>query len=356
MRKLAFVRLAFAALIPLAFSIASPLCGAKATGKSAPRLAKLPALGVDANHVTVSGLSSGGFMAAQFAVIHSSTVTGVGVVAGGPYGCGLGGAMVTPTCMTGTPSGQGARLVAEMNEMTGLIDPLAHVKGQRVYLFRGAADTVVGQGALDALRDFYQGVGVPEANLQVLGAFSAQHAFLSLTAASDCGYLGAPFVNHCGADGTTGGLPRYDQPGAILSKVLGATLSPPVESLTSAPRGFAQAPYLSPLSEMASTGYLYVPEPCRTAGANCRIHVVFHGCGQASAYVRDAVYGKLGYNGWADSNRIVVLYPQVEKNALAGNPLGCWDWWGYTGPFATRYGPQTRSVQAMIDRLAQSGS
>ncbi len=351
MLKQAFARLAFAALIPLAFSTA-PLSNAEAAG----RLAKLPALGVDANHVTVSGLSSGGFMAAQFSVIHSSTVTGVGIVAGGPYGCGLMGLTVVSACMTGTPSGAGARLAAQMNEMSGLIDPLAHVKDQRVYLFRGAGDTVVGQGALDALRDFYMAVGVPTANLQYLRNFPAEHAFLSLTAKSDCARLGSPYVNHCGADGTVSGLPRYDQPGAILTKVIGGDITPAATTLSSAPQPFSQSPYLSAMSSMATTGYVYVPKPCSKAGANCRIHVVFHGCGQAAAYVNDAVYGQLGYNAWADSNRIVVLYPQVEKSPLSGNPMGCWDWWGYTGPFATRYGPQTQSVQAMIDRLAETGS
>lgn len=352
MRKQAFARLAFVALIPLAFSIAAPASGAKAGAK----LAKLPALGVDANHVTVSGLSSGGFMAAQFSVIHSSKVSGVGIVAGGPYGCGLLGLAVVKTCMSGSSSGYGAKIAAEMNEMTGLIDPLAHVKNQRVYLFRGASDTVVGQGALDALRDFYKGVGVPAENLQYLANFPAEHAFLSLTAKSDCAHLGGPYVNHCGADGTVTGQPRYDQPGAILTKILGGSIAAPATTLSSAPQAFAQSPYLSPLSAMATTGYVYVPKPCSTAGANCRIHVVFHGCEQAAAYTGDAVYGKLGYNAWADTNRIVVLYPQVEKSALSGNPMGCWDWWGYTGPFATRYGPQTQSVQAMIDRLAQTGS
>ncbi|WP_243652546.1 PHB depolymerase family esterase [Novosphingobium sp. PhB165] len=333
-----------------------PPSRADAAPKTATRLAKLPALGADANHVTVSGLSSGGFMAAQFSVIHSATVSGVGIVAGGPYGCGLAGITVVTACMTGTPSGAGARIAAQMNEMSGAIDPLVHVKDQRVYLFHGAADSVVGKGALDALRDFYVDVGVPAANLQYLQNFPAEHAFLSLTAPHNCGILGTPFVNRCGADATATGMPRYDQPGAILTKLVGGDLAPPATALSSAPQAFAQSPYLSALSAMATTGYVYIPKPCRETGANCRIHVVFHGCGQAAAYTGNAVYAQLGYNAWADTNRIVVLYPQVEKSPLSGNPMGCWDWWGYTGPFATRYGPQTSSVQAMIDRLAETGT
>jgi hypothetical protein len=68
-----------------------------------------------------------------------------------------------------------------------------------------------------------------------------------------------------------------------------------------------------------------------------------------------------GYNRWADSNRIVVLYPQVQpRYGLAigswqwlNNPFGCWDWWGYTGSdYATQGGVQIKAVRAMLERLA----
>ena len=38
----------------------------------------------------------------------------------------------------------------------------------------------------------------------------------------------------------------------------------------------------------------------------------------------------IGYNKWADTNRIIVLYPQATPTS--SNPLGCWDWWGYDDP------------------------
>ncbi|HUS15280.1 MAG TPA: hypothetical protein VM536_09715, partial [Chloroflexia bacterium] len=37
--------------------------------------------------MTVSGLSSGGFIAHQFHIAHSDLVRGAGIVAGGPFGC-----------------------------------------------------------------------------------------------------------------------------------------------------------------------------------------------------------------------------------------------------------------------------
>jgi len=62
-------------------------------------------------------------------------------------------------------------------------------------------------------------------------------------------------------------------------------------------------------------------------------------------FIRDA-----GYNHWAASNRIVVLYPQVTTSAV--NPNGCWDFWGYSGQnYVVQNGPQMRAVKAMVDRL-----
>ena len=42
--------------------------------------------GAQTDEITVSGLSSGGYMAVQYQVAHSSSVAGAGVIAGGPYG------------------------------------------------------------------------------------------------------------------------------------------------------------------------------------------------------------------------------------------------------------------------------
>ncbi|HEX7635306.1 MAG TPA: fibronectin type III domain-containing protein [Noviherbaspirillum sp.] len=57
-----------------------------------------------------------------------------------------------------------------------------------------------------------------------------------------------------------------------------------------------------------------------------------------------------GYNRWADTNNIVVLYPQTTNGN--GNPNGCWDWWGYDDPNyakknGLRYRPQGSGSQYM---------
>ena len=48
---------------------------------------ELPKLGTDVASTSVSGLSSGAFMAVQIEVAHSKDIKGAGIVAGGPYAC-----------------------------------------------------------------------------------------------------------------------------------------------------------------------------------------------------------------------------------------------------------------------------
>ena len=66
-----------------------------------------------------------------------------------------------------------------------------------------------------------------------------------------------------------------------------------------------------------------------------------------------------GFNRWADTNRLIVLYPQVARSGASPfNPKGCWDWWRplgpylYTGPaYASRNGLQPSAVRRMVQRL-----
>ena len=98
-----------------------------------------------------------------------------------------------------------------------------------------------------------------------------------------------------------------------------------------------------------------MPADC-AAGPSCRVVVALHGCLQSRDKVGDAFVRGAGINEWADTNRIVVLYPQAAAK-LKGNPNGCWDWWGYDDPnYATRRAPQMRAIKAMVDRVSKAGA
>ena len=99
-----------------------------------------------------------------------------------------------------------------------------------------------------------------------------------------------------------------------------------------------------------------MPASC-SAGALCRLHVAFHGCEQFEERIGDAFFAHAGYNYWAESNGIVVLYPQTtawseSSFPISENPKGCWDWWGYSGNnYYTKSGNQIRAVAKMINEL-----
>jgi poly(3-hydroxybutyrate) depolymerase len=112
---------------------------------------------------------------------------------------------------------------------------------------------------------------------------------------------------------------------------------------------------------MDTSGWLYVPASCRNQQP-CRLHVAFHGCKQYQGYSYFKIGSGLvtfgttfvrnaGYDKWADTNGLLVLYPQAT--ATPSNPQGCWDWWGYDDPnYALKSGRQMHAVQSMIRRIA----
>jgi poly(3-hydroxybutyrate) depolymerase len=101
---------------------------------------------------------------------------------------------------------------------------------------------------------------------------------------------------------------------------------------------------------LAAEGVVYVPAECQSH-AGCRLHIALHGCEQARETVGDAFIEKSGFTNYADTNHLVILFPQVAGSAV--NPRGCWDWWGYSDiDYLGRDAPQIEAIWAMAERLA----
>lgn len=314
-----------------------------------PAADRLPALGTNVGETTVSGLSSGGFMAVQFHLAHASIVAGAAVFAGGPWGCARSSAArALGECMQGDPDL--APLVRGVRDAAsaGVIDPLAGLAHGRVWLFSGYNDGVVRPAVMRKLAAFY-GQWLPPASLFFRDDLRAGHALVTATAGGACDVSGGTFIADC----------DYDAAGSLLQFLYGR-LAPP----SSAPAGrlvsFDQTEFIDagPRSvAMAGTGFAYIPEACRR-GSGCRVHVALHGCEQAAEKLGDRFAATTGYNRWADTNRIVVLYPQARSTwGMPWNPYGCWDWWGYSSDaYPTKQAPQIAAIRAMVDRLAESVS
>ncbi len=117
---------------------------------------------------SISGISSGGFMAVQFGTAWSSVIKGVGVIAGGPYWCAKADAndfitwywgpifRATGSCMKGPPANlklNDFTAKANAKAASGDIDPIQNLSRQKIYVFHGYNDKLVARAATDATAD-----------------------------------------------------------------------------------------------------------------------------------------------------------------------------------------------------------
>eukprot|EP00756_Hemistasia_phaeocysticola_P001144 Hpha_TRINITY_DN10819_c0_g2::TRINITY_DN10819_c0_g2_i1::g.23471::m.23471 len=352
---------------------------AAAWGVPLPRLSS-----IDPGSVSISGLSSGADFANQFAVAFSRTISGVGVFAGQPFHCAVtrfpGDTLVpanpdVPFC-DGCPAGmtvQGdhckanssivntSMLVAAARRMAaaGLIDDVANLASTKVYTYCGTADTGH-MGATQASRDFFAEL-VPPQNLLANFTLPSGHCWPQATGVTPCRVVLKDFwaVENC----------AYDGPGAMLQHFYGP-LMPPADTIDDASLiVFDQQPFNAPAGKdqtgLSSFGWLYVPRSCADSGdggrPQCRLHVSMHGCSELALMEDVLVKGSkalgLSFNRWAETNRIVVLWPHSGrhggKNGTSAERHGCWDGYGQTSRgYDTKQGIQMRAIASMIETLA----
>ncbi|NRF71879.1 fibronectin type III domain-containing protein [Aquincola sp. S2] len=307
---------------------------------SAVQGAPLPQLVIDTSKTTVSGLSSGGYMAVQLHVAYSATFKhGAAAIAGGPFYCAEGSVThATGRCMAHNTSIPVSTLVNTTNSWagSGWLDPVSNLQNSKVYLFSGALDSKVTPPVMDDLKTYYQSF-VPAANIVYRKDVAAEHAMVTDDYGNGCSTLGAPYISDC----------NFDLAGTLLQHLYGALNPRNNGTLGGSFVEYEQTPYVSGHG-MATTGWVYVPQAC-AAGQSCRLHVVLHGCKQNTADVGQQYVRNTGYNRWADSNNIVMLYPQTSLAATNS----CWDWWGYdSANYAKKSGPQMVAVKAMVDRVS----
>jgi poly(3-hydroxybutyrate) depolymerase len=352
--KFAFLHLAAAIGLLLA-----PAAGAAGT---------LRAYNADVRETSVSGLSSGADMAVQLDVAFSSIIKGAGIIAGGPYYCAQGvlDTAVT-TCMNASTPIDVANLVHLTKESAQRheIDDVSNLHEHRIWLFSGGKDSVVKPSVVDALESYYKAF-VVHANVVHRTRANAEHTMPTETYGSECPVKGDPYISDC----------NYDAAGNLLQWIYGNLNAKATSPLRGKLIEFDQGDFIANPNAhgMATTGWVFVPEDCSTQ-APCRLHVALHGCLQYPAYryVHDGAFVTFGttfaehagYNEWADTNSIIVLYPQAQRSpqsifdifdVLGRNPKGCWDWWGYDDEsnYARKSGSQMTAIRKMIDKITKA--
>ena len=302
---------------------------------------------VNPKETTVSGVSSGGYMATQFGVAWSSTVRGVGVFAAGPFWCAQDSlTTATGTCQIGSPSVATSTSKTDSYAASGAIDPTSNLAKQKIWIFSGYNDGVVKRSVVNSLNSYYAHY-IDTGSIFYKNNLNAGHSQVTDSFGGSCATTGNEFINNCG----------YDAAGLLLKHLFG-TLSPRNTGVLGGKViTFDQSAFTStaPVNlSMSNTGYAYVPASC-AAGGQCRVHIAFHGCLQnADDYVGTDFVNHAGYNQWADTNNLIVLYPQtISSSAAPLNPNGCWDWWGYNeAGYATKSGSQITAIKAMLTRLS----
>jgi poly(3-hydroxybutyrate) depolymerase len=320
----------------------------------------LPRLGVSLPATSVSGLSSGAYMAGQLQLAHSKDIVGAGIVAGGPFACAetassqlfpywpivmwQNASQATNACMKviwGVPDAEKLAKRAKELAEAGKIDAIAGLADDKVYLFSGNEDQTVQRPVVEAAKRFYAAAGVPEASVTLVEK-EGGHAFLTETEGTACGLSKEPYVSDC----------DYDQAKAVLEWIYGSPLTDPSASPTGKFIVFDQSSFSQgEANGLAAEGVVYVPADCES-NRGCRLHIALHGCEQARETVGDAFIKGSGFARYADTNRLVVLFPQVAGSVV--NPHGCWDWWGYSDiDYLSKDAPQIAAIWAMAERLAE---
>lgn len=297
---------------------------------------------IDPARITVSGISSGAYMAGQMHVAHASLISGAALLAGGPYAC-AGGSMQTALgpCIKGEGIDQ-ATLADRIEGYAsgGQIDDPKEMRDDRVWIFHGKADQVVNRSVSQASAELYSRY-IDSDQIAFVDSVEVVHGMPTLSIGVPCDELATPFLNAC----------NYDAAGELLQHLYGDLNAR--STARAALQTIDQAPFTD--AQFWNHAFVYAPEACQT-GAECGLHVAFHGCQQSAEFVGDAFARGAGFNEWAEANRIVVLYPQVRSSKFAPlNPLGCWDWWGYTDEdYATKSGLQITAVRAIMDQLMRT--
>jgi hypothetical protein len=192
---------------------------------------------------------------------------------------------------------------------------------------------------VEATEAFFKKVGVDPGNITLVEG-NGGHAFITEEGGAACGLSAEPYVTDC----------DYDQAKAILAWIYG-----PLQPASSEPKGrfiiFDQGDLTEAGNGFADEGVVYVPQACASA-PGCRVHIALHGCQQSRETVGDAFVKESGFAQIADTNRLIVLFPQIA--AGYSNPQGCWDWWGYTGlDYLGKDAPQIAGLWSMVERLSE---
>jgi poly(3-hydroxybutyrate) depolymerase len=200
----------------------------------------------------------------------------------------------------------------------GLVDSVTSLSNDRAYLVSGMYDTFITSAVVQQTEAFYRAFIHNDYKIITNYSIPAGHGWITDQYGGPCWSSNMPLIVNCG----------FDLAGDMLKHLLG-TLKPRTQQVSDNLKSFDQSHYGDVWQAgMSSRGWIYLPPNC-VNNKGCQVIVMYHGCHQNYDSIGDTFVKETGINEWAESNDIVVIYPQAI--GTAENPAACWDTWGYTG-------------------------
>ncbi|OFZ28307.1 MAG: hypothetical protein A2622_04185 [Bdellovibrionales bacterium RIFCSPHIGHO2_01_FULL_40_29] len=317
--------------------------------------------------VTISGISSGGFMATQMGVIYSEEISGVGTVAGGFFYCaqnhlqnkiqegiqthlgkqnlflfnqnkglysdlllgrflfpGYSTKWFTPSPMNPIYQSVGVCMQnpdkAELPDLKAfhekkLIDDPSYLTKQNIFTYHGEHDNVVLFKMAQKIKDFYIENKIPIEQIQQKSLQFAGHSFATdKQDLQPCTAEKFPFITSC----------QYDLAFDLLTFLTKKELKrEPFEAknlyyvdqtldlknldIMNPERGAQPTPSIAPY------GYLYSSNECLQNPTYCQLHVALHGCEMSDSFDIDF---DAKYTEQVQKTRIVEM--RKEKSKILG--------------------------------------
>jgi poly(3-hydroxybutyrate) depolymerase len=322
----------------------------------------------DNNKYTISGISSGGFMANQMATIFSSQFSGVGTVAGGFYYCAedylprkvredsltIGTQdlfLFEPTTQIltdslnpfviltggkpnlwfrpqkGNPIYQSVSICMgnpdkakfpvdyiKTNLAQKLIDPLTNMRDQKVFIYHGKVDSVLNIKMQEKMKEYYHAMGVQDSNVATLIGEGSHNFPTDRTDGIDCDKEEVPYVSSCNLDVAGKILVHLFDDKIVRTEVNKDHIYVVDQTLTLSNIGKNEADWTRPTASVASYGYLYASDKCLNQPESCHLHVALHGCKMSDSYNEDF---QTQYQNQVNNFRIV----SMRSKEILFNPM-----------------------------------
>lgn len=288
--------------------------------------------------VSISGISSGAFMAAQMGTIFSSEIEGIGSVAGGFFYCAqnhmqekieegqkvsfigqrnlflfepssefyqdaITGRIFTslqPNSKWVTPSNKNPIYQAvgvclrnpteakfpklEDFEKESLIDKIENIKNQKIYIYQGDNDQVVQPRMAQKLVDFYLEHQVPQNQIRVKTLAGGHNFPTAKKGLNECKNQAFPYISSCNFNLAEDMLQHILDQKLLSKKAQLKNLHRVDQNLIPINEGLQPAEWKAPATSLGSYGYLYASRKCLETPETCKLHVALHGCEMSDSF------------------------------------------------------------------------